>query len=401
MSLVVELGFTDAGVGAPFFTLDDATQGVLDNTTYVLGGGEALVEVTDYVRSVSIQRGKSRELDRYDAGQVSVSFNNNNRAFDPTFLGSPFYGQIVPKRRLKVTMDSEPQFDGVIDDWNIEIDPSGISTATAQAFGPFSKLAGLQLNSFSPSEQLTGARVNAALDNVNWPTGDRSIATGGATVAAQIVEDGTLILDYFQLIADSEPGDIFGSKDGKVIFRDRLTGAPDPDLVFTDRGTGIPYQNIRVVYGSELLYNLVTVLNEANGFSTSDPYSISLYGERDVEVTTILANDADLETLAVFLLGKYKDPELRFEGLTVNLNSVTPSQRADLLALELGDVIKVELQPGNIPPTIEQYGKILSLNYSFNPGEELVEIGITNTQGAAFILDSAAFGILDTGVLGW
>jgi len=401
MTIKVELGFTDAGVNPPFFVLDDATKGVLNNTSFVLGGGEALVDVTDYVRSVSIQRGKSRELDRYDAGQASVEFNNNNRAFDPTYVASPFWGQIAPKRRVRISMDSVPQFDGVIDDWNIAIDPSGFSVASCQAFGPFSKLAGLELFSYSPSQELTGARVNGALNNVGWSSSARDVSTGYAQVAAQIVEDGTAVLDYLQLVATSEPGDIFGNKNGDIVFKGRNDLSVNLGILFTDRGTGIPYQGISVVYGSELLYNLVTVLNEANGFTASDSYSISLYGERDIEVQTILANDSDLANLANGLLGRYKDPELRFEALTVNLKAVTPQQRADLLALELQDFITIELTPGNIPPTIVQSGNVISLNYSFTPDEEIVEIGVSTNEGAVFILDDPEFGILDVGVLGW
>ena len=401
MTLKVELGFTDAGVNPPFFTLDDSTRGVLDNTTYVLGGGEALVDVSSYLRTVSIQRGKSRELDRYDAGQASVTFNNLSRAFDPTFTPSPLYGQIVPRRRIRITADGIPQFDGVVDDWNIEIEPSGYSIATCQAFGPFARLAGLELNSFSPPQQLTGARVGTALNNVSWPSADRSIDTGGATLASQVVADGTPILDYLQLIAESEPGDIFGDKSGRIVFVDRNQITNGNTLTFSDSGVGIPYQTIRVVYGSELLYNRVTVLNEANGFTATDDYSIALYGERDIEINTLLANDTDLETLAEFLVSKYKEPEFRFEGLSVNLSEVTPAERSDLLTLELGDVISIELTPGKIPPAIQQYGKIISLNYSFEPGAENLEIGVSTTFGSLFILDDTQFGILDVGSLGW
>lgn len=401
MSLQVQLGFTDAGVNAPFFVLDDATKGVLNNTLYVLGGGEALVDVTDYVRAVSIQRGKSRELDRYDAGQASVIFNNNNRAFDPTFVASPFWGQIAPKRRIRITMDSVPQFDGEVDDWNIEIDPSGISTASCQAFGPFSKLANLELATYSPSQELSGARINGALTNVGWPLASRDIDTGGATLAAQIVPDGTAVLDYLQQVADSEPGELFASKSGDITFIDRLQPATDSGLLFTDRGTGIAYQDISIVYGSELLYNRITALNEANGYTASDSYSIALYGERDLELQTLLANDSDLEQIANYLLARYKQPELRFESFSVNLATLTAPQRAAILTMELGDIITVELMPGNIPPAIRQLGKVITLNYDFAPDLETVQIGIASIDGSSFILDDVLFGILDTGVLGW
>ena len=43
MTIKVELGFTEAGASAPFFTLDDPVLGVLDSPLGVLGGGEVLV----------------------------------------------------------------------------------------------------------------------------------------------------------------------------------------------------------------------------------------------------------------------------------------------------------------------------------------------------------------------
>src|SRR6056297_1029725 len=98
MSVKVEIGFTASGASAPFFTLGDDTLGVLGGTEGLLGGGEILVEVTPFVRSFQIARGKSRELDRYQAGQATVAFQNDQRTFDPTFAAGQFFGQIEPRR---------------------------------------------------------------------------------------------------------------------------------------------------------------------------------------------------------------------------------------------------------------------------------------------------------------
>ncbi len=59
----VEIGFdlTDSGTG-PFFRLDDPIQGVLDNTSFVLGG-ELFYDVTNFVTSVSITR-KINQLEK-------------------------------------------------------------------------------------------------------------------------------------------------------------------------------------------------------------------------------------------------------------------------------------------------------------------------------------------------
>lgn len=399
MTLKVEIGFTDAGANPPFFTLDDALKGLLDGTTYTLGGGEGLVDVSAYVRQVGIQRGKSRELDRYNAGQATITFNNSTRIFDPTFEASPFYGQIVPRRRIKVTMDSVVQFDGVVDDWGLEYDPSGYSIATATAFDGFSQLNGLVTQTeLVRSAELSGTRINAILDDVGWSATARNIDTGQATLAAEIIPVGTNVLDYLGLIADSEPGDVFVNKAGEVEFQDRLNVATASSLVFSDV-SGIGYQGIKAVYGSELLYNSVTVSSTTGTATSSDSESIALYGQRDLQLSTLL--NSGVNTLADVLLARYKDPEFRFEGLNVNLDAVTAGNRAGILGLELSDVILVELTPGGIGPTISEYGKVLTLNYSFTPEASVVEIGLESGADQFLVLDDAVFGKLDVAALGW
>jgi len=74
MTVKVELGFTEDGQGAPFLTLDDPTLGKLDDPDVFLGGGEVFVDVTEFFEAYSIDRGKSRELERYQEGQASVRF---------------------------------------------------------------------------------------------------------------------------------------------------------------------------------------------------------------------------------------------------------------------------------------------------------------------------------------
>ena len=139
MSVKVELGFTADGAGGPFFTLDDPVLGRLDNPQAFLGGGEVFVDVSPYFQTFSLQRGKSRELDRYEAGQASVTFDNRARTFDPTFESSPYFGQIVPKRLVRISVDNIIQFEGSVEDWNLEYESGNTnSRATLQAFDSFS-----------------------------------------------------------------------------------------------------------------------------------------------------------------------------------------------------------------------------------------------------------------------
>ena len=74
-TLKVELEVDETANLLPFFTLDNATSGVLDNTEYPLGG-LTFFDVTEYVAGASVSRGISRELDRTTAGVASIALNN-------------------------------------------------------------------------------------------------------------------------------------------------------------------------------------------------------------------------------------------------------------------------------------------------------------------------------------
>ena len=87
--------------------------------------------MTDKVQTIAIQRCKNRQLDQYDPGLANVVFNNNDRTFDPEYEASPFFGQIIPKRQIRISSGGIVQFFGVIDDWNLTYEPSGDSLVAA------------------------------------------------------------------------------------------------------------------------------------------------------------------------------------------------------------------------------------------------------------------------------
>jgi hypothetical protein len=397
----VELGFTDSGASAPFFTLNDPVLGLLDSPRAFLGGAELLVEVTPFVREFTINRGKSRELDRFAAGQATVTFNNNDRTFDPTFASSPFFGQIAPRRQIRISVDDIVQFEGTIDDWNIEYEQGGNSIATCQAFDGFGNLANLETEALTLAEGFTDDQINQALDNVSWPALKRDLDVGNALLVGQTVNEGENVLALIQTMAESEPGDVFVDKSGNVKFVGRNQSFRSGDVILSDDGSQISYTAVRVVFGTELLFNSFVMKSLTDEVTVTSTPSINLYGERDTTVDTFLKEADDLQTLGEFLVNKYSDPEYRFDSLTINLKTVTPAQRAELLDLELGDVVLVEFTPGGIAPSIERYGKVIRLAPTFVDNFETLEVGLEEVSGALLILDDLEFGKLDAGLLGW
>ena len=125
----VEVAFELTVGDTPYFRLDDPVKGKLDNTDYRLAG-PIWIDITDRVANVSIKRGKNRELERYNSGSASVTLHNEDRTFDPLNTSSPYVGNIIPRRAIRVVTGGYTQFTGVIEDWNLDYDVSGKSNAS-------------------------------------------------------------------------------------------------------------------------------------------------------------------------------------------------------------------------------------------------------------------------------
>lgn len=402
---VVEVGFNI--LTGSVFTLDNTTKGVLDNTEYVLAGSQ-LVDVSDSVRTYSINRGRSRELDRYQTGVASIVFDNRNRDFDPTYTASPYYGNIIPRRDVRITTNGIVRYTGVIDDWNLSYDISGDSITSGAATDGLSVLAKQTLTGHTATAQTSGQRIEAILDRaeVNWPAAERNIDVGDSQIGADIVTDDQNVLSYLQIIETAEQGELFIAKDGNLTFTSR-NNVPTANnaVLLTDDGTGIPYQNIEVVYGSELLYNEVVVSSSVTGSTAIaiDEASQSTYGIANLTLTDLpLATDEELVNLSVFLASKYAHPEYRFESIEIVLDDLTEAEQNELLALELGDVVQIRFTPNNVPPAISKYAQIISINDSGLIDRYRLRFGFRTLDTGLFTLNDDAFGRLDAGnVLGY
>jgi len=400
----VEIGFdlTDSPIG-PFFRLNDDEAGRLDNTQYRLGG-TIFYDVTNRVKNFQIDRGKSRRFSTFPAGAAGVRFNNHDRAFDPTYPDSPFAGQIIPRREIRITSGTVVQFTGFIDDWNLSYTVDGNSVADAVAKDVTSFFSKQVLTAGTPTQQLTSERINAVLDDpeVNWATSLRDIETGTVEVGTQEIGESTNALNYMQKVSETEGGFLFVNRDGDVAFRNGIRFATSEGLVVFGQGTGIPYSGIQVVYGSELLYNEVVVSNVGGGTATaSDLTSQGEYGIRNLSLTDLLgANDQQSIDLAVKYADLYSEPEYRVERLDVQLHDLEPAEQETVLDLEIGSVCKVEFTPNGIGDPIERFLTVISIKHDVNPEIHVTRLGFQELKYLSLVLDDAIFGKLDVANLG-
>jgi hypothetical protein len=401
VSVTVELGLSKS------FTLDDPVAGVIGSTEFVIGG-VSFVDITDRVTGLSLSRGKNRDLDRFNAGSLSVSLNNEDRAFDPLFAGSPFFGDIVPRRDVRVLAEGTAvQYVGKILDWNFEFEPNGRQSASLEAADGFTVLAQQELTPGTAVAQLSGARVEAVLSqpSVDWPVGERAVDAGNSLLGADVFEGN--VLSYLQKVEQSEAGLLFIDKAGRVAFVDRLT-TPTVDnvTVFADDGTGIPFAPAALDFGTEQLHNQIVVTSPGSTAVANGALSQTRYGIAEITVDTLIDDADTVQGLADLLLSRFQEPQLRFQAVRVDIDRITPEQRAEVFALEIGDVAQVKLTPGNPPvgAKVERFGQVISIAHDVEPGSHQVTFGLGSLQTSLFVIGDPEFGTIGEsapGVLGF
>ena len=401
----VELGL-NLGTRDPLaFILDNDPRGKLDSVDFTLSG-DRFFDITPRLVSATVRRGKNESLDRIDAGLVSITVDNSDRTFDPVYADGPYFGQLVPRRAVRISANNRPVFQGFIDDFDIQYEPGVQSVVRIDVSDAFSVFTNSRLESFTPTSELSGARIISILDKpeIAWPAELRNIEPGNSIMLDNEVSEGTSALEYLQLVSSSEFGNLFVGKDGKLVFRERNSVPNTPDIVFSDEVvagdfTGIQFADVNIMYGSENLYNRITLSNAdviPEEVFVEDAESELIYGPRAYSASGLLTQDpADLQSLADFFLAIYKEPQYRFETVTIVLDTLNTENQNKVFDLEIGDIITVRFEPSDIPPAIEQFCRIIGISQNWNPASKNISFALERLEFGLFILDNPALGQLD------
>jgi hypothetical protein len=406
-AITVEVFFDLSATGAQLaFTLNSDPEGLLDSVTYLLAGDTATDVSAKATETISITRGRQSQLfSEIPAGRWSVTFRNENRDFDPLYASSPYVGNIVPGKRLRVLAGGTVIADGNIEDWNLSYDLSGRSVATAECADALAQLAAAELFAFTATaSQTAGPRINAVLDRteVAWPA-NRDIDDGVTVLQGDAVAIGTNVLQYLHLVSQSDLGAFFAARNGLVTFRDRHNlVASDIAATFADDGTGIPFTGVAVQYGTELLYNKVTVTRAGGTAQTSqDSASQSAYRVRSLSVENLLmTTNAVAKEMADYLVSNYADPELRVSEIEVELAGLSSAQQSDVLQLDLQSLVSVTYTPNGVGAAIERDCIVEGIQHQITPSSHIVRLSLGDALGRfSLILDDPVRGLLDESVL--
>jgi len=398
----VLVGFqSTTGFGTPF-QLNDSFYGVLDTAGRGTLGGVTMVDLTSIVESVNITRGRNRQLDQFNAGTATIAFNNQTEILNPTNTASPYYPFVLPRCPVQILANGIPIYTGLVTDWNLDYDISNKDMMYASCADNFTVLANQALNAVTPSAQATGARINTILDltEINYQ-GARSIDTGSSTLGAYAIDQDTVCLNYLQQVNTSEQGYLFMSANGTLTFKGRSSVLnPVAGATFNTDGTGLPYQTLINQYGDELLYNYIITQSPAGAVqTTSNANSIALYQAQQYALTNLLnSTTAEVAALGNYLLGKYKDPVLRFTGLSTEMSALSTANQNIVLGLDMTSICTVVKNFVVGTPATETQTLIVSgISHNITPGSHIVSFVYESTDGNQyFTLGDAIFGTLST-----
>jgi hypothetical protein len=401
----VLVGFqTTTGFGTPFL-LDDAFFGVLDTAGRGTLGGLQYADLTSIVESVNITRGRNRQLDQFNAGTATVSFDNASRILDPLNTASVYYPFVLPRCPIIILANGIPIYTGLITDWNLDYDIANQDMMYAACSDQFTVLANQALNAVTPTQELSSARINTVL---NLPEilyqGPREVTTGSSTLGAFAIEQDTNCLNYLQQVTTSEQGYLYIAADGTLTFKGRTSVLnPVADASFTYNGTGIPYQTLLNEYGDELLYNYIVTESPAGPKEiASDADSINLYQTQQYSVLDLLnSSTTEVASLGDYLLGKYRNPVLRFNGLSTQLAALTETQQNICFNLDLTDICTVTKNfVTGTPSDLSQTVIVSGVSHNIVPGSHVISYTFESTDGNQYLtLDDTIFGTLDNNLL--
>ena len=407
-TIQVLVGFqTTTGFGNPF-QLNNATFGLLNTGTL---GGLAFADLTDICENINITRGRSRQLDQFNAGTATLTFDNASRILDPLNTTSIYYPFVLPRCPVIINANGVPIYTGLITDWNLDYDISNVDTMYATCVDQFTVLANQQLNAHTTTAELSSTRVSTVLA---YPEilyqGATSIGTGSSTLGGtaasadfSIAQDTTL-LNYLQLITTSEQGYLYMSANGTLTFKGRSSVLnPVASATFNTTGTAIPYQTLINQFGDELLYNFIVTQSPAGAVqSTSNSASIAQYQAQQYSILDLLnSTTAEVAALGNYLLGKYQNPVLRFTGLSTQMGALSTANQNLLFSLDLTNVTTVEKNFVTGTPLTDSQTLIISgISHSITPGSHIVSYTFESTDGNQYLtLDDTIFGTLNNNLL--
>ena len=407
----------DSGFDYGSFRLDDATKGVLGNTTYKLGPTTSYVDLSQYVKQITYRRGRNRTVDQFGAGIMTVIVDDQlaGGILNPLDDGSPYYDTtddyfgLEPGRRVRLSRDvsgtPEYLFIGTIVTYDYKYQLAGNDTVSIQCADDFYLLAQAKLDAWNVVAETSGQRLESLLDLPEVDLFDpieRNISAGTVNLghaSAYTVPAGTVALAYAQQIEQTaEGGRLFMSRNGVFTATNRIGNTLSaPAAVFSNDGVETPYNDLTIDFdGSDVVNRAVVTALDGDTAIAIDVASIADYGYRTFTVdNSLLHETAEISAFADWLLVPFPAPV--FTSIQTSFPSCTTAQRNTLTTLGIGDTIEIEAAiPGTGGNKVQESAiEGIDATIDFRRGHTVRYYTSQTTIVYNLLLDNATYGTLD------
>jgi hypothetical protein len=363
------------------------------------------IDITAQVQRVMIRRGRTRVLDKFEAGVASFDMIDTTGRFD---IDSGTYGTPKPMLQVRISANYNGTdrwlFSGFTQEWDYRwrqgVDASLITVTCVDAFRAFS-LSDVTSIPGTSAGQTSDQRLDDILDDISWPTSVRQFDTGNTT----LVDDpgsARTALDALQAVNQAEMGGFWIDTDGDVRFMSRhnaiKTGKGTP-TEFDDDGTNIDYQGIDFEMDDQVLINSASITRDGGTAQTaSDATSISDFFLRSYKKTGMLmADNTQALNHAQALVAARKDAAIRVKSITLDLTEDVTARVEAGLDLDFFSPIKVTRSaPGSNRVTRSLV--VQGVQHQITPQKWTTTLTTAEPIADGFVLDTDKLG---TGVLGY
>jgi hypothetical protein len=382
-------------------------------TNILADAASVIVDVSNVVDSIETKRGRNAQADQFQTGTLTMRIVDQNGDFNPQNPAGPYYNLLTPMRKVQITATygatTYPIFAGFITSYTTTTpkNANDVVYSTITAVDAFRLAQNAQVSTVAGTSagQLSGARINALLDAIDWPASMRDVDAGLTTMQA---DPGTArtSLAAMQTVETSEYGALYVDAAGSFVFQDRDVTAGSTGLapvVFNDNGSDISYFNAVWRLDDTLVYNSASITRTggtaqvATNTASIDKYFVHSYNQQNL----LMETDAVALDYAQAYVASRAETSIRCDAIQLDL--YTDNYNTGIIAaldLDYFDPVTITTnQPGG--STLTKTLQVFGVAQSITPNSWKTTLTTLEPIIDGFILDSSIYGLLDSGVLSY
>jgi hypothetical protein len=259
----------------------------------------------------------------------------------------------------------------------------------------------------SGAGQDTGTRINAILDQIQWPTSMRNVMTGGTeTICQADPGNNRTSLQALKNVEFTEQGAFWISGEGNAIFKSRAyiegTSGKSPTY-FANDGSAINYAGITFAFDDKLIINSSSIqaIGGVAKTASNAPSIATYFPHGRTQTNLVMQSDVDAQNVANIYVATRATTSIRIDSLTLDLG--TANYAAGITAALMLDYFNtvtiknvgqttVTGADSTITKTLQIMGSAMeitvnSFRITYTTSEPIV---------GSFILDSVLYGVLDS-----